>query len=67
MTATPDADEAVVRYETPDFIVLKSGAYVRCAVTGARIPLEALTYWSVELQEAYSDARHMTARWLETR
>jgi hypothetical protein len=27
---------------------------VRCAVTGAQIPLDELKYWSVDLQEAYA-------------
>jgi hypothetical protein len=27
---------------------------VRCAVSGAAIPLTALRYWSVERQEAYA-------------
>jgi hypothetical protein len=27
---------------------------VLCAVTGTRIPIEALRYWSVDLQEAYA-------------
>jgi hypothetical protein len=27
---------------------------VTCAVTGVHIPLEALRYWSVDLQEAYA-------------
>ena len=30
------------------------GAFVRCAVTGAAIPLEELKYWSVDRQEAYA-------------
>lgn len=48
--------EARVRYEDADFSVLKAGAYVVCAVTGARIPLAALKYWNVDRQEAYADA-----------
>jgi hypothetical protein len=32
---------------------VKPGAFVRCAVTGEPIPLEQLSYWNVELQEAY--------------
>ncbi len=32
-----------------------------CAVTGRRIPLEDLKYWSAERQEAYADA-HATAQ-----
>lgn len=51
-----DAGEAVLDYRDGEFAVLKPGAYVRCAVTGARIPLRALKYWSVDRQEAYVDA-----------
>jgi hypothetical protein len=34
--------------------VISPGTYVRCAVTDARIPLDELKYWSVDLQEAYA-------------
>lgn len=46
---------ARVRYNTPDFSVLSPGTHVLCAVTGERIELEELRYWSVERQEAYID------------
>jgi hypothetical protein len=46
--------EAKVQYLDGDFRVISPGAYVRCAVTGTRIPLEDLKYWSVDLQEAYA-------------
>ncbi len=46
--------EAKVQYLDGDFRVISPGAYVRCAVTGARIPLEDLKYWSVDRQEAYA-------------
>lgn len=49
----PTGPEAVVQYEQGDFRVVKPGAFVRCAVTGAVIRLENLRYWSVEWQEAY--------------
>ncbi len=49
-------DEAVIEYDDGDFHVVKPGAYVICAVTGARIPLKALRYWSVDQQEPYADA-----------
>ena len=58
--------EAVLRYDTPDFHVVEAGDHVRCAVSGKPIPLERLTYWSVELQEAYASAGLMTRRWVET-
>lgn len=45
--------EAEIRYLDGDFRILRPGAFVRCGVTGAAIPLEELKYWSVERQEAY--------------
>ncbi len=50
----PMPGEAEVRYLDGDFRVMRPGAFVRCAVTGAPIPLEELRYWSVDLQEAYA-------------
>ncbi len=50
----PAEDEATVEYQDGEFRVVKPGAYVLCAVTGVKIPLEALRYWSVDLQEAYA-------------
>ena len=48
------AAEAQVDFGHGEFRIVRPGAYVRCATTGAPIPLEALRYWNVELQEAYS-------------
>ena len=48
--------EAQVQYLDGDFRVISPGTYVRCAVTDARIPLDELKYWSVDLQEAYARA-----------
>ena len=58
--------EAVVRYATPDIDILQPGDHVKCAVSGKLISLDLLTYWSVELQEAYASAEFMTRRWVET-
>lgn len=52
--SAPTNGEAEVKYLDGDFRVVKPGAFVRCAVTGAAIPLEELKYWSVERQEAYA-------------
>jgi hypothetical protein len=46
--------EAKVQYLDGDFRVISPGTFVRCAVTDARIPLDELKYWSVDLQEAYA-------------
>ncbi|WP_199520084.1 DUF2093 domain-containing protein [Fulvimarina endophytica] len=54
--------EAKLKYGTPDFQVVKTGAFVRCAVTGDAIPLDLLKYWSVERQEAYRDAEAVFER-----
>jgi hypothetical protein len=48
--------EARIHYLAGTFRVLSDGDHVRCAVTGTRIPLETLRYWSVARQEAYADA-----------
>lgn len=48
--------EAIVDYLDAEFAVVKPGRYVCCAVTGVKIPLEALKYWNVDKQEAYANA-----------
>ena len=48
--------EAVIRYLDGDYVVLKPGSFVRCAITQKPIPLDELFYWSVDRQEAYADA-----------
>jgi len=50
----PSGGEAKLQYLDGDFRVISPGTYVRCAVTDARIPLDELKYWSVDLQEAYA-------------
>lgn len=48
------AGEAKVEYGDGSMRVVRPGTYVRCAVTGEAIPLDALRYWSAERQEAYA-------------
>ena len=48
--------EARLHYLAGTFRVLVPGDHVRCAVTGAAIPLDRLRYWSVARQEAYASA-----------
>lgn len=56
MVLTGTDREALIRYDTPEYHVLRPGDYVVCAVTYERIPLTELKYWSVARQEAYRDA-----------
>jgi hypothetical protein len=52
---TPDG-LAELEYLDGEYQVIRPGSFVICAVTGVQIPLEALRYWSVDLQEAYATA-----------
>jgi hypothetical protein len=47
---------ATLRYGPNGFRMIQPGSYVLCAVSGERIALEALRYWSVERQEPYASA-----------
>lgn len=47
--------EAKIRYLDGDYQILAAGSHVVCAMTGARIPLDELRYWSVARQEPYAD------------
>ena len=48
--------EALLDYGHGEFRVVRPGAFVRCAVTGAPIRLDDLRYWSIEWQEAYASS-----------
>lgn len=47
--------EAKIKYADGHFDIISPGQYVICAVTGRRIEIGNLRYWSVPLQEAYFD------------
>ena len=57
---------AEVEYLDGEYRIVKPGAFVVCAVTGVQIPLEALRYWSVDLQEAYATPVEALKRFRET-
>ena len=44
---------AKLEYLPNNFKVIKDGDHVICAVSGKQINLDELTYWNVDLQEAY--------------
>ncbi len=44
---------AKIKYLPNNFKIIEHGDYVECAISGKKINLENLTYWNVELQEAY--------------
>lgn len=47
---------AKIHYLDGTFRLLSEGDHVLCAITGQRIALDDLRYWSVARQEAYVDA-----------
>lgn len=57
--------EAKIRYLDADLELISPGDYVVCAVTGRKIPLAALRYWSVDRQEAYVDAAAAAQRMVD--
>ena len=44
---------AKIKYLANSFEIVEQGDHVICAVSGKIIKLEELTYWNVDLQEAY--------------
>ena len=44
---------AKIKYLPNNFQIIEPGDYVECAVSGKKISIENLTYWNVDLQEAY--------------
>lgn len=55
---------AQLHYGPNSFRVISNGSHVVCAVSGEKIPLEALRYWSAERQEPYASPEIATRRLL---
>ena len=51
---------AKLHYMANTFRVLVPGDHVVCALSGEKIPLDNLRYWSVARQEAYATAELAT-------
>ena len=47
---------AKIHFLDGTFRLISEGDHVLCAITGKRIALDELRYWSVARQEAYTDA-----------
>ena len=56
---------ATLHYGPNGFRVVTAGSHVLCAVTGDKILLDSLRYWSGELQEAYASCEIATRRLME--
>ena len=54
-----------LKYGPNTFEVLENGNHVICAVSGKKILLDKLTYWNVDLQEAYFSPKEAQIRFEE--
>ena len=54
-----NGNQAKLKFYQNNFEVIKEGDYVVCAVSGKNIPLNELTYWNVDFQEAYYSPREV--------
>ena len=53
---------AKIKYLPNNFQILEHGDHVICAISGKKIPLDKLTYWNVDLQEAYFSPKEVNER-----
>ncbi len=53
---------AKIKYLPNNFQIIDNGDHVVCAVSGKKISIENLTYWNVELQEAYFSYKEASLR-----
>ena len=56
---------AKLRYGPNTFEIMEKGNHVICAVSGKKISLDKLTYWNVDLQEAYFSPKEAQIRFEE--
>ena len=54
--------KAKLIFKHNSFEILEEGDYVLCAVSGKKIMLQNLTYWNVDLQEAYFSAKEVNIK-----
>ena len=53
---------AKLKFNPNNFEIIEKGDHVVCAVSGKKIFLNQLTYWNVELQEAYFSPKEAQQR-----
>tara|TARA_Y100000590_G_C15369726_1_gene882047 strand:- start:126 stop:323 length:198 start_codon:yes stop_codon:yes gene_type:complete len=56
---------AKLKFNPNNFEIIEKGDHVICAVSRKKIPLNQLTYWNVELQEAYFSPKEAQQRYEE--
>ena len=57
--------KAKLKFYPNRFDIVEDGDHVVCAVSGKPIPLNELSYWNVQLQEAYFSQKEAKIRFKE--
>ena len=60
-------NKAKIKFNPNNFEIIEEGDYVVCSVSGKNIPLNQLTFWDVELREAYFSRKEAQQRYEELR
>ena len=60
-----NGNKAKIKYNPNNFEIIENGDHVVCAVSGKKIPLDQLSYWNVDLQEAYFSPKEAQQRYEE--
>ena len=55
-------NKAKLKFFPNSFEIVEKGDYVVCSISGKNIPLNELSYWNVDLQEAYYSPVEVKAR-----
>ena len=59
--------KAKLLFKNNSYDIVEEGDFVFCAISGKEIPLENLSYWNVELQEAYFSTVEVNERYKQLR
>ena len=57
-----NGNKAKLKFYPNNFEIVEKGDHVICAISGKKNPLNELTYWNVELQEAYYSPEEVKKR-----
>ena len=57
--------KAKIKYKANTFEIIEEGDYVLCAVSKKEISIKDLSYWNVDLQEAYFSPVEVKIRYEE--
>ena len=55
--------KAKLKFKNNSFDIIEEGEFVECAISGKEIPLDKLSYWNVNLQEAYYSPKEANERY----